>query len=102
MHTIAIYANNSLSKQSSVLFRNANRWHPNYPTGRSRLETIAVLACAMIMSCATVLVIRECIGVLVDGLAHGECWWMDLHMVSAGGWTRTWRVLVDGLAHGEF
>ncbi len=30
------------------------------------------MACACIMACATVLVIRECIAVLVDGLAHGE------------------------------
>ena len=54
-----------------LTYRNANRWHPNYPTGRSRLETVAVMACAMVMACATVLVIRECIGVLIDG-AHGE------------------------------
>jgi hypothetical protein len=51
--------------------RNANRWHPNYPTGRSRLETVAVMACALVMACATVLVIRECIGVLIDGARGG-------------------------------
>lgn len=50
--------------------RNAGRWNPDYPTGRSRLETVAVMACAMVMACATVLVVRECIEVLVHG-AHG-------------------------------
>ncbi|KAL3131022.1 Photosystem II protein D1 [Trebouxia sp. C0009 RCD-2024] len=41
-----------------------------FPVGRTRLETVAVIVCAVIMSIATVLVIRESIGALVDGLAH--------------------------------
>lgn len=41
-----------------------------FPIGRTRLETVAVIVCAVIMSIATVLVIRESIGALVDGLAH--------------------------------
>ena len=43
-----------------------------FPVGRTRLETVAVIVCAVIMSIATVLVIRESIGALVDGLAHRE------------------------------
>ena len=43
-----------------------------FPVGRTRLETVAVIVCAVIMSIATVLVIRESIGALVDGLAHSE------------------------------
>lgn len=38
--------------------------------GRTRLETVAVIVCAVIMSIATVLVIRESIGVLVAGFEH--------------------------------
>ncbi|KAA6420570.1 MAG: CDF membrane [Trebouxia sp. A1-2] len=41
-----------------------------FPVGRTRLETVAVIVCAVIMSIATVLVIRESIGALIDGLAH--------------------------------
>lgn len=43
-----------------------------FPVGRTRLETVAVIMCAVIMSIATVLVIRESIEALVDGLAHRE------------------------------
>lgn len=43
-----------------------------FPVGRTRLETVAVIVCAVIMSIATVLVIRESIGALIDGLAHRE------------------------------
>ena len=43
-----------------------------FPVGRTRLETVAVIVCAVIMSIATVLVIRESIGALVDGVAHSE------------------------------
>ena len=43
-----------------------------FPVGRTRLETVAVIVCAVIMSIATVLVIRESIGALVDGFAHRE------------------------------
>ena len=43
-----------------------------FPVGRTRLETVAVIVCAVIMSIATVLVIRESIEALVDGLAHRE------------------------------
>lgn len=45
------------------------RWHPLYPTGRSRLETVAVLGAACIMATATVLVIRESIDAMVSGFA---------------------------------
>ena len=41
-----------------------------FPVGRTRLETVAVIVCAVIMSIATVLVIRESIGALIDGLAQ--------------------------------
>lgn len=43
-----------------------------YPIGRTRLETVAVIICAVIMSIATVEVIHEAIQALVDGLAHGN------------------------------
>ena len=41
-----------------------------YPVGRTRLETVSVIVCAVIMSIATVLVIRESVQALIDGLAH--------------------------------
>lgn len=41
-----------------------------FPVGRTRLETVSVIVCAVIMSIATVLVIRESVQALVDGLAH--------------------------------
>ena len=58
-----------LSQLLIALAERANqRWHPDYPTGRSRLETVAVLAAAMIMVTATVLIIRECIEGLIEGV----------------------------------
>ena len=41
-----------------------------FPVGRTRLETVSVIICAVIMSIATVLVIRESVQALIDGLAH--------------------------------
>ena len=43
-----------------------------FPVGRTRLETVSVIICAVIMSIATVLVIRESVQALIDGLTHGN------------------------------
>ena len=49
---------------------------PSYPVGRTRLETVGVVACAVIMTIATIEVIQAAAGDLVDGLAKGgrSCW----------------------------
>lgn len=58
-----------LSQILVALAERANqRWHPSYPTGRSRLETVAVLGTAMIMVTATVLIIRESIAGIIEGV----------------------------------
>eukprot|EP01036_Dinobryon_divergens_P026867 gene26867-35559_t len=45
---------------------------PNYPIGRSRLEALSVIACACIMSMASVEVIQYSAIDLVDGFATGR------------------------------
>ena len=49
---------------------------PSYPVGRTRLETVGVVACAVIMTIATIEVIQAAAGDLVDGFAKGvrSCW----------------------------
>ncbi|PNH12488.1 Metal tolerance protein 3 [Tetrabaena socialis] len=49
----------------------AARFDERYPIGRTRAAELSVLACACIMFVSTVLVIREAVGALWDGL-HGE------------------------------
>ena len=44
---------------------------PSYPVGRTRLETVGVVACAVIMTIATIEVIQAAAGDLVDGFAKG-------------------------------
>ena len=43
-----------------------------YPVGRTRLQTVAVIACAVIMSFATLAVIQESGKSLYTGIATGE------------------------------
>lgn len=45
---------------------------PQYPVGKTRLQTVAVIACAVIMSFATLAVIQESGKSLYAGLATGE------------------------------
>ncbi|CAK0784774.1 hypothetical protein CVIRNUC_007978 [Coccomyxa viridis] len=45
---------------------------PSYPVGRTRLETVGVVACAVIMTIATIEVIQAAAGDLVDGFAKGQ------------------------------
>jgi len=42
-----------------------------FPIGRNRLEALAVICCACIMSVASVEVIQQCVGVLQDGWGSG-------------------------------
>ena len=44
---------------------------PRFPVGRTRLETVGVVACAVIMTIATIEVIQSALGDLYEGLAHG-------------------------------
>ena len=44
---------------------------PRFPVGRTRLETVGVVACAVIMTIATIEVIQTSLGDLYEGLAHG-------------------------------
>lgn len=45
---------------------------PRYPVGKTRLQTVAVIACAVIMSFATLAVIQESGKSLYTGIATGE------------------------------
>ena len=45
---------------------------PQYPVGKTRLQTVAVIACAVIMSFATLTVIQESGKSLYSGLATGD------------------------------
>ncbi len=45
---------------------------PRYPVGKTRLQTVAVIACAVIMSFATLAVIQESGKSLYSGLRTGE------------------------------
>jgi divalent metal cation (Fe/Co/Zn/Cd) transporter len=44
---------------------------PRFPVGRTRLETVGVVACAVIMTIATIEVIQSAGGDLVSGFLHG-------------------------------
>ena len=44
---------------------------PRYPVGRTRLETVGVVACAVIMTIATIEVIQSAAMDLADGFAKG-------------------------------
>lgn len=44
---------------------------PRFPVGRTRLETVGVVACAVIMTIATIEVIQSAGGDLVEGFLHG-------------------------------
>lgn len=44
---------------------------PRYPVGRTRLETVGVVACAVIMTIATIEVIQSAAADLVSGFLHG-------------------------------
>ena len=44
---------------------------PRYPVGRTRLETVGVVACAVIMTIATIEVIQSAAMDLFDGFAKG-------------------------------
>ena len=45
---------------------------PQYPVGKTRLQTVAVIACAVIMSFATLAVIQESGKSLYGGIATGN------------------------------
>lgn len=49
--------------------RSAN---PRYPVGRTRLETVGVVACAIIMTIATIEVIQSAAEDLIAGFARGQ------------------------------
>ena len=44
---------------------------PRFPVGRTRLETVGVVACAVIMTIATIEVIQSAGQDLVEGALHG-------------------------------
>ena len=44
---------------------------PSYPVGRTRLETVGVVACAVIMTIATIEVIQSAAMNLANGFAKG-------------------------------
>jgi cation diffusion facilitator family transporter len=46
-------------------------YSPNYPVGRSRLEALAVMACANVMIMVSLEVIKSAIEVLVEGFSEG-------------------------------
>lgn len=54
---------------------------------------MAVIVCAVIMSIATVLVIRESIGALVDGLAHRKS--LNTTLPALGMSAKTLSVVLD-------
>jgi hypothetical protein len=56
----------------SVAESQKNKYHPKYPVGRTRLEAIAVIACACIMSVASLEVIQFAGFDLYNGFAKGE------------------------------
>ena len=45
---------------------------PSYPVGKTRLQTVAVIACAVIMSFATLAVIQESAKSLYSGVVTGD------------------------------
>ena len=53
---------------------------PQYPVGKTRLQTVAVIACAVIMSFATLAVIQESGKSLYGGLTTGESTFELLHI----------------------
>ena len=55
---------------------------PSYPVGKTRLQTVAVIACAVIMSIATLAVIQESAKSLYAGIATGDhaTWCSLLHL----------------------
>jgi divalent metal cation (Fe/Co/Zn/Cd) transporter len=55
----------------SLAEKYSKRHHPEYPVGRSRLEALSVLACAVIMIMASIEVIQFSVVDLYDGL-HGN------------------------------
>jgi divalent metal cation (Fe/Co/Zn/Cd) transporter len=55
---------------------------PRFPVGRTRLETVGVVACAVIMTIATIEVIQTSLGDLYEGLAHGAPPQPSLHCLS--------------------
>ena len=57
---------------------------PAYPVGRARLEALGVIACACIMSIASIEVIQSASGVLYQGLAHHEIPSLDLSAIMYG------------------
>ncbi len=44
---------------------------PRFPVGRTRLETVGVVACAVIMTIATIEVIQSAGQDLIEGFLHG-------------------------------
>jgi len=56
----------------SIAERYMTRYDSDYPVGRARLEALSVLACAFIMSLASIEVIQYSITDLYMGLARGE------------------------------
>ena len=44
---------------------------PRFPVGRTRLETVGVVACAIIMTIATIEVIQSAAADLYAGFVHG-------------------------------
>ena len=62
---------------------------PSYPVGRTRLETVGVVACAVIMTIATIEVIQAAGMDLADGFGKGLQFLSDFC-------TLAWRQLLLG------
>ncbi|GAB4819696.1 hypothetical protein N2152v2_006742 [Parachlorella kessleri] len=65
----------------SVAERSMSRYHPGFPIGRGKLEALAVIACACIMSIASLEVAQFSALDLYNGFAKGEIPHLDLSPV---------------------
>ena len=70
--TVVRWAVDLLSQMIISLAENyAARESPNYPVGRARLEALGVVACACLMSVASLEVLQLSAGDIYNGIVHG-------------------------------